>query len=1369
MNIQPQLAQQVIQTTQLQSQHTQLNNNSNNNASSNNQLNTANQIYCSPVTQNNFIQSTTSQMMAVKQPLQQQQYQQFANQNNEIQSNNQQQQFQTSNNLKYYMTNSPVSIGNQQIVQQNISNSSPRVLNFNSNNNQIVNGNLIQQPYVLQDQQNQLNNNNNFNQNVNINSNNLVSLNQTGNTQGGTPTPPTITATGGASTVQNSNGQIFLNINNRIVPIQTLNVKQQQNSNNSSIQSNPINISNNNVNTNNFNSTVIQQASNMQNQQQTMQNSGQRIQILSAVNNNNTNSINKSTINTQQPQMIQIRSNPTQQTYTSNDLSNNTANNDNNSNSNITQQQPHVGYSNQVVNNNSISAEITEKMRQLENIQKQLRAYQAKIQGAQRGDNDSSKSQPTTYTTQQIQAALSLPEQNLLQKLITQRKSIQTEVQSLQQKLVTPNQVQSVSNTLTNSPIVNSSPVVTAGTVKPIINSNNNTTNTILYTNTTNTNVASTTPQQPQPLTKLQLYQQILIKLNTFKNSKTVTIPGTTKDSNSQQQLQLTTEEFDQLKKLLELQNQLQNELNLTAAQIQTIQTNLTNANLISKPIANQTIQIVNSSNSSENKKPDVNSSVPNTVKTNTNSISTTSQVNTNSSKMNEWSLPDKHKVLELIKVELNKLKIQLNQLQLKAGHGSTMTSAEISQEQNQIKERYILLVKKQSEIQVLINQHDSTKQVVTSTLPNPAKNSNSTQSNSVNDSISNSISATIAQVSQKFQAQSSSSSVVQGSSNISQTVSQNIIIPPAPQTIHIVNNITNSPKQAPVKIRNLNTNSPLSQSSASILSNISKATTSLANAVQATEIRSPVIQRTNIQNNNIVQNSPSTPLRALVINNNSNQLTQVTSQNVIPTLTQNVGLTLIPLAQVLNLQKLQFSNVKFKCLNFEELGQHGIITKNTENATIDLIKELDNRASLLSNPDQVASFAKNQVKLVKKFLEQQQLLKNTIRNRFQTQLLKEQKMVTELSDTNRTAFNDRTDFLKRLAPYHILQKTEFEPSEDDHEKFDENFEKVSEKLLKKADAMKKRFHLFQLRSMQKEVESTEATLIMKLFVDDLKLSFESEKNKYKEEEEDLIKRELEVREENKKQKETEPNSFKHLILSNKNSMKILSSGGADNSEGCTNINDDFNLNLISQSNPMKRHLKTEDFDDDPDDFQDEYSTHRTIKHHSPNFTTKLLQNTKNSNIQTPETSFNASSSSSSTTSNIIIPNFTLIKSEKIVYHKNEVNVNLISEKNETLKSSCVNSFNNNENNISKINKSESKVTDFVHNNKNIGKNIDNSSISSISGTGGPSGGGYEIIDNQKENLHNSTCSANSMNISNFDGELVLNEEDLAVQSIMDY
>jgi hypothetical protein len=104
-------------------------------------------------------------------------------------------------------------------------------------------------------------------------------------------------------------------------------------------------------------------------------------------------------------------------------------------------------------------------------------------------------------------------------------------------------------------------------------------------------NPSSSQQNQANPLTKLQLYQQVLIKLNTFKNSKTVTIAG---EAGGQQQLQLTTEEFEQLKKLLELQNQLQSELNLSQTQIQTIQTNLMNANLISKPIANQTIQIVN-------------------------------------------------------------------------------------------------------------------------------------------------------------------------------------------------------------------------------------------------------------------------------------------------------------------------------------------------------------------------------------------------------------------------------------------------------------------------------------------------------------------------------------------------------------------------------------------------------------------------------------------------------------------------------------------------------------------------------------------------------------------------------------------------------
>lgn len=64
--------------------------------------------------QNNFsTQAQTGSPMAVKQPLQQQQYQQFANQNsNDIQQQLQQQfQNNSNNNLKYYMTNSPVTTG----------------------------------------------------------------------------------------------------------------------------------------------------------------------------------------------------------------------------------------------------------------------------------------------------------------------------------------------------------------------------------------------------------------------------------------------------------------------------------------------------------------------------------------------------------------------------------------------------------------------------------------------------------------------------------------------------------------------------------------------------------------------------------------------------------------------------------------------------------------------------------------------------------------------------------------------------------------------------------------------------------------------------------------------------------------------------------------------------------------------------------------------------------------------------------------------------------------------------------------------------------------------------------------------------------
>ena len=118
----------------------------------------------------------------------------------------------------------------------------------------------------------------------------------------------------------------------------------------------------------------------------------------------------------------------------------------------------------------------------------------------------------------------------------------------------------------------------------------------------------------------------------------------------------------------------------------------------------------------------------------------------------------------------------------------------------------------------------------------------------------------------------------------------------------------------------------------------------------------------------------------------------------------------------------------------------------------------------------------------------------------------------------------------------------------------------MSQKLLKKADAMKKRFHLFQLRSMQKEVISSEETLTLKLFVDDLKKSIEDEKK--------VAAKETEMLNEVKCEAQTQ--NFKNLITS----------GRVEND---FNVNNDFNLIV----NPLKRQLdRSDDLEDDPCDFQ---------------------------------------------------------------------------------------------------------------------------------------------------------------------------------------
>jgi hypothetical protein len=173
-----------------------------------------------------------------------------------------------------------------------------------------------------------------------------------------------------------------------------------------------------------------------------------------------------------------------------------------------------------------------------------------------------------------------------------------------------------------------------------------------------------------------------------------------------------------------------------------------------------------------------------------------------------------------------------------------------------------------------------------------------------------------------------SSSSIGSGSSSI-------------PTTIHIVNNnnnnnsshlvagsslpanlINNSPKQTPIKIRNFISNantatlSPSAStstlaSSSSLIANINKACTSLTNVIAANSSTptTPILQRNQQQ---------TTPLRALVINSNTSiSTTNQSNSSPIPVSAP----PLIPLALVANLQKQYFPNVKFKCLNFEELA----------------------------------------------------------------------------------------------------------------------------------------------------------------------------------------------------------------------------------------------------------------------------------------------------------------------------------------------------------------------------------------------------------------------------------------------------------------
>jgi hypothetical protein len=178
-------------------------------------------------------------------------------------------------------------------------------------------------------------------------------------------------------------------------------------------------------------------------------------------------------------------------------------------------------------------------------------------------------------------------------------------------------------------------------------------------------------------------------------------------------------------------------------------------------------------------------------------------------------------------------------------------------------------------------------------------------------------------------------------------------------------------------------------------------------------------------------------PLRTLVLNvKDPNVLTaaavavsspSAASSVLIANTTSTVPFSVAYAAQ---LHKQHFAHVQFKCLSFEELAQHAVITRATDELTLILLKQLDERASTVINAEQREAFTKNQVRLVKKYLEQQHQVKGLIRSRIVEQLGKDQKQVLE--PEYRTPFLDKTEAIKRLSRYHVLQKTYHEPTEEE-------------------------------------------------------------------------------------------------------------------------------------------------------------------------------------------------------------------------------------------------------------------------------------------------------------------------------------------------
>jgi hypothetical protein len=326
-------------------------------------------------------------------------------------------------------------------------------------------------------------------------------------------------------------------------------------------------------------------------------------------------------------------------------LSNNTNNNNNATVESTYQYTNNVNSSSH--NPVNLGAEITEKMKQLEQIQNQLKAIHHKLTSNVQdpSNQNSSSSDKSVFTQQQIQSLLSIDEQSQLHKLLSQRKTVQSEIQQLQQKLLAPS-----------------------------------------YTPNKPAEQQQQQQQQQQHVSKSELLEQVTQKLNAFRASKTVQAHNA-QDPQAQptQQLVLTQHEFEQMKKLMELQSKLKQELQQAPPP---------------PPINGIVLSQANSS-SSQATLIQLGNQQPQHVK------------------LSELSLNDKHKLNELIKTQLQQLKTQLTSLVANKNPSNV-------QLEQQTKDKYLMLMKKQNELQALINQQ--TPKVIAATNGSELAPSNSYQ-----------------------------------------------------------------------------------------------------------------------------------------------------------------------------------------------------------------------------------------------------------------------------------------------------------------------------------------------------------------------------------------------------------------------------------------------------------------------------------------------------------------------------------------------------------------------------------------------------------------------------------------------------------------